>query len=88
MKLTRIVAYIALLLATFGLGWHFRKSHVSEVHAQNAPKVTIPKAWGTLKATTISPRGNGTAYVFEAPDGTIRVVSMNSGTVEATASRN
>ena len=84
MKLRRIVAYIALLLVTFGLGWRLGESHVSKVHAQNETKVTIPKAWGTLKATAM----NGMDYVFEAPDGTIRVVGMERGTVNATASRN
>ncbi len=88
MKLTTVVVYIALLLATFGLGWHFGSSHITEVHAQNVPRVTIPKGYGTLKAMSINPTGTGTSYVFEASDGAIWVVSASTGRVEAYASRN
>ena len=85
MKMTRTVLYVALLLATFGLGWHFGSSHIGEVHAQRT--LSIPKAFGALKATAINPTGTGVSFVFEAADGTIRVVSMNNGAVEALASR-
>ncbi|MGO9228404.1 MAG: hypothetical protein ACLQKA_04205 [Bryobacteraceae bacterium] len=84
MKLTRVVVHITLLLAAFGLGWHLGTSQTSKVHAQNMKSATIPKAWGAVKATGL----NGTYYVLEAPDGTIRVVAMEGGGVVATASRN
>ena len=81
MNIKRIAACTALLLATFGAGWQLGKRDISTVHAQGT--ATIPKAWGSLKATAI----NGTSYVFEASDGTIRVVAMDTGTLESTAKR-
>ncbi len=79
MKLRRIASCSVLLLATFGAGWQLGKREVGTVHAQMS--VTIPKAWGTLKGTAL----NGAEYVFEASDGTIRVVTMDTGKVDATA---
>jgi TRAP-type mannitol/chloroaromatic compound transport system substrate-binding protein len=81
MKLTRIAVYTALLLAALGTVWQLGKRNVAVVHAQTS--ITIPKAWGTLKGTAL----NGADYVFEASDGTIRVVAMDTGKVDATAKR-
>ena len=79
MKQIRIVAYTALLLAMFILGWQFGKSDVTTVHAQS--RATIPRAWGTFKGATQG------AFYFEASDGTLRVVQINNGQVMYEASR-
>jgi hypothetical protein len=81
MKLGRIAAITVVVWAMFGTGWYFGQREVVKVHAQS--QITIPKAWGTLKATAL----NGAAYVFEGSDGTIRVVQMDNGNVLASAAR-
>jgi hypothetical protein len=86
MKLVRVLLCTALLLATFATGWYLGKRDIPKVHAQETESLmTVPKAWGTLKATAV----NGTAYVFEASDGTIRVVDFyGGGKIYATTHRN
>ena len=62
-------------MATFGTGWYLGQRDIAVVHAQT----TI---MGSLKAAL------GTAYVLEAPDGTIRAVNYENGTVVCIARRN
>jgi hypothetical protein len=82
MKLGRIAVAMVVVWAIFGTGWYFGQREIGKVHAQS--QLRIPKAWGSLKGTGV----NGAAYVFEASDGTIRVVQMDNGQVMATAVRN
>ena len=67
-------------MATFGTGWYLGQRDIATVHAQTT--MNIPKAWGSLKAAL------GTVYVLEAPDGTIRAVNYENGTVVCIARRN
>jgi hypothetical protein len=79
-KLGRILLCTALLVAAFGIGRYLGRTNITEVHAQQ--RVVIPRAYGVLRSTIPGD------YVFEAPDGTIRIVDMQRGNVEAIAQRN
>ncbi len=79
MRVIRLVLCVAGLLSIFGAGWILGEREIGRVHAQT--NVTVPKAWGTLKTMSLN------LYVFEAADGTIRLVDYQTGKVQAVASR-
>jgi hypothetical protein len=67
----RRLAVAALVLVVLTLGWTLRLA--TEPAAAQEPQgleLTVPRAYGALKATI----GEG-ALVFEAADGTVRIVA-------------
>jgi len=81
MKLIRFAVYVAISLAMFGAGWHFGQRETATVHAQVQTSITVPKSYGIVKGTGLP------LLMFEAPDGTIRLVDGGTGRVEGLVSR-
>jgi hypothetical protein len=70
MKRTQWTLSALILLAFLG-GFHFGRAGLETVHAQDMQEYFISPSWGSLRGSI----GNR-HLLFEAEDGTVRVVDM------------
>ena len=70
MKRTQWVV-LALLALAFLAGFHFGRADVQAVHAQDLQEFFVSPSWGSLRGSI----GNR-HLLFEAEDGTVRVIDM------------
>lgn len=71
-KRSGLAAALFTFILLSGLAWFRSQPVAAQTPEGQAP---IPKAWGRLVAPGVFPTG-GSALVFEAPDGTVRIYDI------------